>query len=128
MDAGAIERLLSEARKASERAQAGYSGFRVGAALLTAEGATFTGCNIENPSLVLTICAERVALLKALSEGHASFKAMAVVSSGGGYTFPCGVCRQMLAEYAPGLVLFLGSDRGIRKFTIEELLPYPFKL
>jgi cytidine deaminase len=121
-----IDALLTQAKEALKRAIAPYSGFRVGAALLSGEGECFTGCNIENPSLMLSLCAERVALIKALSEGHGSFRAMAVVSGGGGYCFPCGACRQMLFEFAPGISLYLGSEEGVKKFSIEELLPYPF--
>lgn len=109
-----------------QRAIAPYSGFKVGAALLTGDGKTCTGCNIENPSVMLGCCAERVALLKALSEGHTSFKALAVVSSDGRFCFPCGACRQMLMEFAPDIYIYLRSESGIKKFTIDELLPNPF--
>lgn len=126
MGPGDIDNLLSLAKEAVARARAPYSGFRVGAALLTAGGDAFTGCNIENPSLTLTMCAERVALFKALSEGHTSFTAMAIVSADGRYCYPCGTCRQLLWEFAPGLVLFLGSEKGIRKLALDELLPHPF--
>jgi cytidine deaminase len=126
MGPGDIDNLLLLAGEALGRAHAPYSGFRVGAALLTAEGDAFTGCNIENPSLTLTMCAERVALFKALSEGHTSFKAMAIVSGDGRYCHPCGLCRQLLAEFAPGIMLFLGSEKGIKKLALDELLPHPF--
>ena len=95
-------------------------------ALITDDGKTFTGCNIENPSLILSVCAERVALLKALSEGASSFKAMAIVSDPDSYCYPCGACRQLIMEFAPGIIVYLGSDEGVRKYSIEELLPYPF--
>lgn len=122
-----IETLVASAGEALENALAPYSGFRVGAALMAADGSIFTGANIENPSLTLSFCAERAALVKALTEGHRSFKALAVVSAGGGYCYPCGACRQMLAEFAPGLRVFLASDEGIKKYSVEEFLPYPFK-
>lgn len=121
-----IERLISHAREALGRAVAPYSGFKVGAALMAGDGSIHTGCNVENPSLMLSFCAERAALLKALSEGHKSFRAMAIVSSEGGYCFPCGACRQMMAEFAPALSIYLASGTGIKRFSPEELLPYPF--
>ena len=94
------ELLISAARQALEMAIAPLSGYMVGAALLTAEGKIYSGCNIENTSLSLSICAERVALLKALSEGEREFKAIAIVSSGLSHCPPCGACRQMLYEFA----------------------------
>lgn len=122
-----IETLVERAEQAMENAVADCSGFRVGAALMTAEGGIFTGCNIENPSLMLSFCAERAALIKALTEGKRSIRAMAVVSSGGGYCYPCGACRQMLMEFAPGLAVFLKSEGGIKRYSIGELLPHPFE-
>jgi cytidine deaminase len=120
------DRLISSAKEATKRAITLHSGFKVGAALLTHDGRIFTGCNIENPSLMLSVCAERVALLKALSEGAAAFKAMAIVSDPDRYCFPCGACRQLLMEFAPGIVVYLSSTEGVRKYSIEELLPHPF--
>lgn len=122
-----IHSLAASAEEAMQRAVAPYSGFKVGAALLSEDGTTFTGCNIENPSLMLSVCAERVALLKALSEGQRSFNALAIVSSDGRYCYPCGSCRQLLKEFAPGLAIYLKSVGGIRKLSLEELLPYPFE-
>lgn len=126
MDPAETDRLLSSAQEAMKRAIAPHSGFKVGVALLTQDGKTYTGCNIENPSLMLSVCAERVALLKALSEGAVAFKAMAIVSDPDRYCFPCGACRQLLVEFAPGIVVYLSSAEGVRKFAIEELLPHPF--
>lgn len=126
MRVGDIEDLISRAEKAMSGAIAPYSGFKVGAALLASDGSIHTGCNIENPSLMLALCAERVALLKALSEGRTAFKAMAVVSEEGDYCFPCGACRQMLFEFAPALAVYLKSDKGIKGFRVEELLPHAF--
>lgn len=122
-----IETLVARAEEAMEKAVAPYSRFKVGASLLTGDGKVYTGCNIENPSLMLASCAERTALIKAVSEGHRDFKAMAIVSSDGRYCFPCGACRQMLKEFAPGLFVILPSEKGIKKFTMDELLPYPFE-
>jgi cytidine deaminase len=122
-----IQSLVSRAEKGMASARSPYSGFKVGAALLDADGKVHTGCNIENPSLMLSTCAERVALLKAISEGASEFKAMAIVASDGRYCFPCGSCRQLLQEFAPELVVYLKSDEGVKKYSIEELLPYPFE-
>ncbi len=108
-------------------ARAPYSGFKVGAALLDSDGNIYTGCNIENPSLMLSTCAERVALLKALSEGASEFKALAIVASDGRYCFPCGSCRQLLKEFAPALVVYLKSEEGIQKYGVDELFPHPFE-
>ena len=93
------ERLVAAARAAREHAQAAYSGFRVGAALECADGAIVTGCNIENATYGLTVCAERVALWKALSEGRPAFVRVAVVADTERPTPPCGACRQLLWEY-----------------------------
>lgn len=122
-----IDRLIKEAEDAKGNAIAPYSGFTVGAALMTTNGKIYKGCNIENPSLMLSFCAERAALIKALTEGETTFKAMAIVSGGWGYCFPCGACRQMLSEFAPDIEVYLASDKGIKKFTPSELLPYPFR-
>ncbi|GAB4411378.1 MAG: cytidine deaminase [Thermodesulfovibrionales bacterium] len=122
-----IDRLIKEAEDAKERAIAPYSGFKVGAALITSGGKIYKGCNIENPSLMLSLCAERAALIKALTEGENAFKAMAIVSGDGGYCFPCGACRQILSEFAPDIEIYLISDKGIKKLTISELLPHPFR-
>ncbi|MGB9792031.1 MAG: cytidine deaminase [Thermacetogeniaceae bacterium] len=121
------ESLLRVAKKASERAYAPYSGFRVGAALLASDGTLFTGCNIENASYGLTICAERVALGKAVSEGARSFAALAVWAPVA--RWPCGACLQCLAEFAPDLRILRGGDDGIREAaSLAEIFPVPFKL
>jgi cytidine deaminase len=100
----------------------------VGAALLTQEGSIYTGVNIENPSLMLTVCAERVALLKALSEGRRSFKALAVLSEAFQEPcLPCGACRQLLWEFAPALTLVLPYSGGTEVLALRELLPRPFR-
>jgi homotetrameric cytidine deaminase len=121
------ETLTRAAREAVQNALAPYSGFKVGAALLASSGNIYSGCNIENPSLMLTICAERVALMKALSEGEREFRAIAVVSSADNPCFPCGTCRQMLMEYAPAIEVHLTSESGIQTFPIKDLLPHPFR-
>jgi cytidine deaminase len=122
-----VRSLISSAEDAMAHARAPYSGFRVGAALLAGDGKTYSGCNIENPSLMLSSCAERIAVLKAVSEGASRFKAIAIVSGDGSYCYPCGSCRQLLQEFAPGLSVYLKSDTGVKKYSIEELLPYPFE-
>ncbi|MDI6744187.1 MAG: cytidine deaminase [Thermodesulfovibrionales bacterium] len=122
-----IERLVREAKAARKKAFAPYSAFTVGAALLTDKGKIYHGCNIENPSLMLSFCAERAALINALVEGGKKFKALAIVSGRKDYCFPCGTCRQMLAEFAPDVEIYLASEKGIKKFSISELLPYQFK-
>lgn len=122
-----IDRLVKEAEFASSKAITPYSGFVVGAALITDNGEIYHGSNVENPSLMLSFCAERAALIKALTEGERVFKAMAIVSDDGRYCFPCGSCRQMLAEFAPDIAIYLASDAAIKRFTIPELLPYSFK-
>lgn len=121
-----VDELIREAGKARGHAIAPFSGFTVGVALVAGSGTIYRGCNIENPSLMLSVCAERVAFVKALSEGERSFKAMAIISGDGRYCFPCGACRQLLSEFAPAIEIYLASDAGIRKYTIPELLPYPF--
>lgn len=122
-----IKRLIKEAEEAMENAIAPYSGFVVGAALLADDNEIYRGCNIENPSLMLSFCAERTALVKALSEGKRNFRAMAIVSKEGKYCFPCGSCRQMIAEFASDIELYLASHEGVKKYSIPELLPRFFR-
>lgn len=122
-----IERLVSEAKAARKKAFAPYSKFTVGAALMTNDGKIYHGCNIENPSLMLSFCAERAALINALVEGEKKFKALAIVSGDKDCCFPCGACRQMLAEFVPDVEIYLVSEKGIKKFSISELLPHQFK-
>lgn len=121
--------LISYAKKAMGNAYSPYSGFSVGAALLTTDGEVFTGCNVENASYGATICAERCAILKAVSEGCTSFVKIAIVSSGEGYTFPCGICRQFLSEFMEdGIVVLSDSNGNIKEYSLENLLPYAFNL
>ncbi len=100
------DRLVAAARAAREHAVAGFSGFKVGAALETADGTIVTGCNVENATYGLTICAERVAMFKALSEGHRSFRSVAVVADTADPTPPCGACRQILWEFGGDLEVY----------------------
>lgn len=105
-----------------------YSKFPVGAALLCADGTVFTGCNVENSAFGSTICAERTALVKAVSEGHRDdFVALAVVGNSADYCWPCGACRQMLYEFAPGLRLLVANrEHDYVTLSLEELLPHGF--
>ncbi|MGQ4892117.1 MAG: cytidine deaminase [Candidatus Njordarchaeia archaeon] len=120
------DELVEYAKKASENAYAPYSKFRVGAALLTKDGKVFTGCNIENASYGLTICAERVALFKAVSEGYREFEAIAIYAEKN-MPYPCGACRQVLAEFVDKKFLFIISDgEHVETYTFAELLPHSF--
>ncbi|MBQ5319140.1 MAG: cytidine deaminase [Oscillospiraceae bacterium] len=121
--------LLSIADKAMENAYAPYSKFKVGAALLCKDGTIFTGCNIENATYGATNCAERTAIFKAVSEGQREFEAIAIVSSVSGETFPCGICRQVMAEFAPELKIILRNEKYEECiYTLMELLPKSFSL
>ena len=121
------EALVSAARRAREHAQARYSGFKVGAALELPDGTIVTGCNIENATYGLTLCAERVALVKALSEGHTSFVRMAVVADTDAPTPPCGPCRQLLWEYCGDLEIVMANlEATTASHRLGELLPMPF--
>jgi cytidine deaminase len=121
------EELLALAKQAMLGAYAPYSGFYVGAALLTASGKVYTGCNIENASYTPTICAERTAISKAVSEGYLKFKRIAIAGRSEDFCVPCGVCRQVMMEFAPDLEIICLNGKGEAKhFTLRELLPYGF--
>ncbi len=121
------EELLQHAMKARENAVATFSRFKVGAALLTAEGRVYTGCNIENATYGLSVCAERVALWKALSEGERSFVRIAVASGDARPAAPCGACRQLLWEFCGDLEVVLGNAGGVKELHhLAELFPRPF--
>ncbi|MBA2258584.1 MAG: cytidine deaminase [Acidobacteria bacterium] len=121
------EALVSAARRAREHARARYSGFKVGAALELPDGTIITGCNIENATYGLTLCAERVALVKALSEGHTSFVRIAVVADTDAPTPPCGPCRQLLWEYCGDLEIVMANlEATTASHRLGELLPMPF--
>jgi cytidine deaminase len=126
MDA-ATRKLIAEARRARRRAVAPYSNFKVGAALETADGTIVTGCNIENATYGLTVCAERVAMFKALSDGHRTFRRVAVVADTGAPTPPCGPCRQILWEFGGDLEIVLANlRRETGRYRLADLLPLPF--
>ncbi|MFH0931012.1 MAG: cytidine deaminase [Candidatus Zixiibacteriota bacterium] len=119
--------LILEAKKAMKLAYAPYSNFKVGAALLSSSGKVFTGANLENSSFGLTVCAERVALYKALSSGGKEFTKIAVIASAEKPITPCGLCRQALFEFSPDLKVICSNLKGkVRKFTLKQLLPHPF--
>ena len=121
------EELIAAARRAREHAHAAFSKFKVGAALETADGQVITGCNIENATYGLTICAERVAMFKALSEGHRQFKRVAVVADTDAPTPPCGACRQILWEFGGDLdVLLANLNEPKGHHRLRDLLPLPF--
>ncbi|MBC8277851.1 MAG: cytidine deaminase [FCB group bacterium] len=119
--------LIDAARKASALAKAEYSGFKVGAAILCADGEVFTGCNIESSSYSLTVCAERVALWKALSEGAEEFIRIAVVTGNEKPTAPCGACRQVLWDFAPKIeVIMAGTSAETIVRKLADIFPLPF--
>ena len=124
--------LLKEAKKAREKSYSPYSHFAVGAALLTADGSLFTGCNVENASYGATCCAERVALFSAVAAGKTGFAALAVVGGEAGQEPdtpcpPCGICRQALSEFCPaGMRVYLCDGEGVKALRLGELLPFTF--
>ena len=119
--------LIDAARRAREYAQAAFSQFKVGAALETDSGLVITGCNVENATYGLTMCAERVALYKALSEGHSVFTRVAVVADTADPTPPCGSCRQLLWEYCGDVEVILANLTEVkRRMRLSALLPLPF--
>jgi cytidine deaminase len=119
--------VAEAARAAREHAVADYSGFKVGAALETADGHVVSGCNIENATYGLTLCAERVAMFKALSDGHRRFRRIAVVADTAEPTPPCGACRQILWEFAGDIDVTLANLSTVTAtHKLSELLPHPF--
>lgn len=120
--------LIDLAKEVSQKAYAPYSHFKVGAALLTKSGKVFTGCNVENASYGLTICAERNAVFKAISEGEKEFEKIVIYNDSDRLFSPCGACRQVLAEFSPNLEIIINSNNKIIRSNIEELLPLSFEL
>ena len=120
--------LFKEAQKAMEKAYTPFSHFNVGAAILTEDDEVYTGCNVENSSLGATICAERTAAVKAVSNGNRKFKKIAVVCHDGAVT-PCGICRQFLFEFAPKLIVVTGDNEdNLKEYTLDQLLLDGFRL
>lgn len=118
--------LVASAGAAMLHAYAPYSYYRVGAALYARDGSVYTGCNVESAAYPATICAERTALVKAISEGQRQFDAIAVVTRNGG--FPCGVCRQMLYEFSPNMRVIVAEPSGriLQEVRLSDLLPHGF--
>lgn len=123
-----LSQLISEAKVARDKAYTPYSKFNVGAALLTADGKVYHGCNIENAAYSMTNCAERTAIFKAVSEGDTEFAAIAVVADTKRPVPPCGACRQVIAELCPKdmKVVLTNLNGDIQELTVEELLPGAF--
>lgn len=122
-----MEELIQAAMKARKKAYAPYSGYHVGAALLGKSGKIYTGCNVENASYGATICAERTATVKAVSEGETAFVALVVTVGGSRPAFPCGICRQFLAEFGMDLKIILVSEDGKKvETTLKDCLPGAF--
>ncbi|MDR7857125.1 cytidine deaminase [Tissierella sp.] len=118
--------LIKKALEAQKMAYVPYSKFRVGAALITDEDEVFTGCNIEIASYSPTLCAERTAIFKAVSEGHKKIKTIAIVGDSD-FTYPCGVCRQVIREFGKdATVIIANSEDDYREYKLEELLPHSF--
>jgi cytidine deaminase len=122
-----FDALIAAARTAREHAHAPHSNFRVGAAVRAKSGRVFTGCNVENATYGLTLCAERVAVFKAISEGERGFDAVAVVADTDALTPPCGSCRQILWEFCGDAEVVLANLRGkVERYRMSALLPKPF--
>ena len=124
-----IDLLLDKAQEAREHSYAPYSRYRVGAALLTADGQIYQGCNIENAGFTPTVCAERTAFFKAVYDGHRAFKAIAIIATGEEMGFPCGVCRQVMAEFCDRDFIIVTANRDRTKVDVsdfETLLPHSF--
>jgi len=121
------EKLIKEAEKARKRAYTPYSKFKVGAAVLSANGEIFNGCNIENASFGMSVCAERVAIFKAISEGSTKFEAIAVIGDTDKPCSPCGACRQVISEFGEDIPLIMANLKGdVNIKKIKELLPEAF--
>lgn len=121
-----VNELIAAASRVRSRAFAPYSGFAVGAALQTSSGKIFSGCNIENVSLGLTICAERAAVAAAVADGEKEFVAIAIVTGAAQPTLPCGACRQVLAEFNPAIKIIASTlQREVQEFSLSDLLPRP---
>ena len=119
--------LIAAAERARNHAHAPYSRFKVGAALETAKGRVFSGCNVENATYGLTVCAERVAIWKAISEGETEFRRLAIVVDTVELTPPCGACRQVIWEFCADIDVILANLAGSKStYRMKDLLPYPF--
>jgi cytidine deaminase len=119
-------KLFKIAYKAREFSYSPYSDFKVGAAVLTDDNMVFVGTNIENRSYGATICAERVAIYKAISEGKTNIKKLAIASDSNDITYPCGLCLQVISELMPNGSVIVGTKNDIKEYTISELMPFSF--
>lgn len=124
-----IHELVALARQAQQLAYAPYSNYRVGAALLTTGDKIYLGANVENASLGLTVCAERVAAFKAVLDSERNFQAIAIKGSGTGFVYPCGACLQVLAEFSKNIRIITANEKDeIREYYLNEMLPQVFSL
>jgi cytidine deaminase len=119
------KKLMQEAEKAKENAYVPYSNFAVGAALITESGDIYTGCNVESASYGATNCAERTAIFKAVSDGHRKIKKIAIVSDLD-ETYPCGICRQVIAEFSDDVEIIIGNAGSYKILTLDDLFPHSF--
>ncbi|NCA67444.1 MAG: cytidine deaminase [Clostridia bacterium] len=126
MDENIIDSLIEAAKEAAKYAYVPYSSFPVGAAVLTDDGKIFSGTNIENASFGGTVCAERVAIFKAVSEGHTAITALAVYNENT-LPYPCGICRQVMTEFSDDMPIIVASDYSVKKHRLSELMPCAFK-
>ena len=128
MDDTALDEQVTIAREVAERAYAPASKFRVGAVVVTDDGRTFSGCNVENASYGLTICAERGAVCRAVAEGAQRFVRCVIFTDTAEATFPCGACRQVLAEFGVDMEIVLANGSGVlQRASLRDLLPEPFR-
>lgn len=122
-----IKELINRALEAREKAYVPYSSYKVGAALLSKSGNIYSGCNIESASYTPTICAERTAISKAVSEGDREIEAIAVVGNPDEYTYPCGVCRQVIREFSKDLTIIIAkNEEEYKLYKLDDLLPHSF--
>lgn len=123
-----LTKLLEIAKQAAEKAYVPYSGFKVGSAVKCIDGSVYSGCNVENASYSLTICAERTAIFKAISEGHKQFTAIVIYVDSDKVFPPCGACRQVISEFAPTIPVVYANLNETIETTMDKLLPGAFKL
>lgn len=121
-----VQELIELAKKYRDNAYVPYSNFKVGAALVTKDGKIYGGCNIENASYPVSTCAERTAILKAVSEGEKDFAILVVIADTPGPCSPCGMCRQAIAEFKIPQIVMANMKGDVRTVTLEELLPFSF--
>ena len=121
-----LDKLIDTASEAIRNSYSPYSSFPVGAAVLTESGRIYGGCNIENASYGATVCAERVAIFKAVSEGETRIKAVAIYTNAANLAFPCGMCLQVMSEFSDDIPIILASDTLVRVYQLSELLPHRF--